>query len=148
MSDAILDGIYLFGGKNSAGELQNKLKFIKPQMSEGKVVGVEWQKLKQQGVPPCGRVGHSLSYLPINQSLVIIGGRNDQMCANPHIPMLDDMYLFLLDQKAWLRVKYIPQSQRLCRIGNHSTSVVTDGESYEKIMIFGGITNHKNEQVS
>ena len=60
-------------------------------------MGVEWQKVKQQGVPPCGRVGHTLSYLPVNQSLIIIGGRNDQMCANPHIPMLDDMYLFLLD---------------------------------------------------
>lgn len=117
-------------------------------MSEGKVSAVEWQKIKQQGVPPCGRVGHTLNYLPINQCLIIIGGRNDKMCKNPHNPMLDDMYLFLLDQKAWLRVKYIPPSQKLCRIGNHSTTVVSDGESFEKIMIFGGITNHSNKQVS
>lgn len=62
--------------------------------------------------------------------------------------MLDDMHLYLLDQKAWLRIKYIPKSQRLCRIGNHSTSVVSDGETFEKIMIFGGITNQKNEEIS
>ena len=30
MSDAILEGIYFFGGKNAAGELQNKLKYLKP----------------------------------------------------------------------------------------------------------------------
>ena len=100
--------------------------------------------MKQAGVPPCGRVGHTMNYLPVNQSLVVVGGRNDMMCGNPHIPFLDDMYLFLLDQKAWIQVKYIPCSQRMCRIGNHSTTVVTDGETYEKILIFGGITNHQN----
>lgn len=47
MSDAILEGIYYFGGKNAKGELQNKLKLLKPQMSEGKISTVEWQKVKQ-----------------------------------------------------------------------------------------------------
>lgn len=66
------------------------------------------------------------------------------MCNNMNCPFLDDMYLFLLDQKAWQQVKYIPDSQTICRIGNHSMCVMTDNESYEKILIFGGINNQRD----
>jgi len=93
-------------------------------------------------------VGHTLTYLPINQSLLVVGGRNDDLCKNKQIPFLDDMFLFLLDQKSWIQVNYIPNSQKLCMIGNHSTAVVTDGEQEEKILIFGGITNHKHQETS
>ena len=43
-----------------------------------------------------------MTYLPINQSIVIAGGRNDRECKNMNIPFLDDMYLFLLDLKSWI----------------------------------------------
>jgi len=46
MSDAVFDGIYFFGGKNNKGELLNKLKYLKPLMSEDKVLSVDWQKIK------------------------------------------------------------------------------------------------------
>ena len=52
------------------------------------------------------------------------------------------MFIFLLDQKFWINVQYIPSSQRLCKIGNHSMTVASDGESFEKIFIFGGISNY------
>jgi len=42
MSDAILEGVYFFGGVNFKGELSNKLKFMKPTCSEGKVMSIEW----------------------------------------------------------------------------------------------------------
>ena len=142
MSDTILDGIYYFGGKNSKGDLLTRLKYLKPTMSDEKVTGVEWVKVKQQGNPPCGRTGHSMSYLPINQCLVVAGGRNDMECNSTNIPFLDDIHLFLLDQKAWVRVKYIPKSQKLCMLGNHSMTVASDGQTYEKIFIFGGISNY------
>lgn len=58
------------------------------------------------------------------------------------------MFIFLLDQKSWLEVKYIPNSLKLCKIGNHSMTVMSDGESFEKVIIFGGITNHMNKQGS
>lgn len=67
------------------------------------------------------------------------------MCNNMNCPFLDDMYLFLLDQKAWQEVKYIPTSPNLCRIGNHSMCVMTDNETYEKILIFGGINNQRDK---
>ena len=66
ISDAIFDGVYYFGGKNAAGELQSKLKLLKPTCSERKVMSAEWVKLKQQGNPPCGRTGHTMEYLPLN----------------------------------------------------------------------------------
>ena len=80
MSDAVLEGIYYFGGKNQKGELQNKLRYLKTNVMDGKVVSAEWTKIKQAGTAPCPRIGHSMSYLPLNQSIVVIGGRNDQLC--------------------------------------------------------------------
>lgn len=141
MSDAVFDGIYFFGGKNNKGELLNKLKYLKPLMSEDKILSVDWQKIKQQGIPPCARTGHTMSFLPMNLALIIVGGRNDKECGSSSIPFLDDMHLFLLDQKSWLQVKYVPFCNKLCRLGNHSSTVVSDNESYEKLIIFGGITN-------
>ena len=41
-SDAIQDGIYFFGGKNQKGELQNKLRYFKPVVIDGKVVHGEF----------------------------------------------------------------------------------------------------------
>ena len=46
MSDAVLDGIYMFGGKNAKGELPNKLRYLKPTLSDNKVIHVEWLKIK------------------------------------------------------------------------------------------------------
>lgn len=84
----------------------------------------------------------------MNLALVVLGGRNDSDCGNSAIPFLDDMYLFLLDQKAWLQVKYVPFCNQLCRLGNHSATVISDNESYEKLIIFGGITNQVNPNIS
>ena len=39
-----MEGIYYFGGKNQKGELQNKLKYLKPLCQEKKVLSAEWQK--------------------------------------------------------------------------------------------------------
>lgn len=47
MSDAVLDGIYMFGGRNAKGEMSNKLRYLKPTLSDNKVIHVEWLKIKQ-----------------------------------------------------------------------------------------------------
>jgi hypothetical protein len=139
----VLDGIYYFGGKNSKGELLTKLKYLKPHCIEGKVMSAEWQKIKQQGNSPCGRTGHTMTFLPLNQALVIVGGRNDEICKNLNTPFLDDIHLFLLDQKAWVSVKYTPASARLYRLGNHCMATMSDFEKFEKTVVFGGITHSK-----
>lgn len=80
-SDSIQDGIYFFGGKNQKGELQNKLRYFKPVIIDNKVVHGEFVSLKCGGTPPIARFGHTMCYLPCNNSILIAGGRNDAMFA-------------------------------------------------------------------
>ena len=62
-------------------------------------------------------------------------------------PFLNDIVLFLLDQKVWLNVKYSINSDQIDYLGNHCMSVVTDYESYEKVLIFGGISNSVGDSI-
>ena len=62
-------------------------------------------------------------------------------------PFLNDLVLFLLDQKIWLNVKYSVNSDRISHIGNHCMGVVSDNESYEKVLIFGGIMNEVGDSI-
>lgn len=106
-----------------------------------KVVQGEFIPIKTSGEPPCARFGHTMSYLPINSAIIIAGGRNDSLCKENVTPLLNDIHLFLLDQKVWIRVKFSFNSDKLDFIGNHTMGVITDGDSFEKIIIFGGIQN-------
>ncbi|MGB1967835.1 MAG: hypothetical protein ACPHOJ_05875 [Litorivicinaceae bacterium] len=97
-SDQVLEGIYFFGGKNSKGELQNKMHYLKCKLIDDRISSAEWAKIpKLQGEPPCGRTGHGMLYLPTCAGIVIVGGRNDAECKSLSIPFLDDMHLFMLD---------------------------------------------------
>ena len=61
--------------------------------------------------------------------------------------MLNDLHLFMLDQKVWVPVNYSLTSLRIDHLCNHSMCVVSDGKRHEKIIIFGGIINsEKNAQ--
>lgn len=70
------------------------------------------------------------------------------MSASNVTPFLNDLVLFLLDQKVWLNVKYSVNSERIEYMGNHAMGVVSDNESYEKVLIFGGISNTVDASVS
>ena len=67
-------------------------------------------------------------YLPSCSGVVVVGGRNDHECKNLNIPFLDDMHIFMLDQRAWVRIKYIPKSKKLCRISQHSMCALTSSD--------------------
>jgi hypothetical protein len=69
----------------------------------------------------------------------VTGGRNDALCKQNITPLLNDVYLFMLDQKVWIKVKYSYNSDKLDFIGNHTMGVMVEGSSYERIIIFGGI---------
>ena len=107
-----MEGIYIFGGRKENGELCNKMKLMTCKLHSQtiKVTSVDWVKLGITGTPPCGRTGHTMDYLPMSQALIIAGGRNDEECKSNSIPYLDDIYLFLLEQKSWLKAVYIPKS--------------------------------------
>ena len=123
-----MEGIYIFGGRKENGELCNKMKLMtcKLHLQTNKVTAVDWTKLVITGNPPCGRIGHTMEYLPLSQALIVAGGRNDEVCKSRSIPYLDDIYLFLLEQKAWIQAVYIPKSHRLKSISNHSMCVYVD----------------------
>lgn len=80
-----------------------------------------------------------MQFLPVSNAILISGGRNDEMCSMNITPFLNDIHMFLLDQKVWIHVQYSNQSEKLSFICNSSMAVVSDGESSEKIVIFGGI---------
>ena len=140
-SDAIQDGVYYFGGKQGDGKLMNKLRYFKPVTVDRKVVQGEFIHIKANGEPPCPRFGHTMSYLPVNSAIIIAGGRNDTLCKQNVTPLLNDIHLFLLDQKVWIKVKFSFNADKLDFIGNHTMGVITDGDQFEKIIIFGGIQN-------
>ena len=60
---------------------------------------------------------------------------------------MNEIVVILLDQKVWLNVKYSINSDRIDYLGNHCTSVVSDMENYEKVLIFGGISNSIGDSV-
>jgi hypothetical protein len=69
-----------------------------------------------------------MSYLPVSSAIVIAGGRNDTLCKDNITPLLNDIHIFLLDQKVWIQVKFALNSDKLDYIGNHSMTVVSDGD--------------------
>lgn len=75
----------------------NKLKYFKPVTVDRKVVQGEFIPIKTTGEPPCPRFGHTMSYLPVNSSIIVAGGRNDSLCNVNVTPLLKDIFLFLLD---------------------------------------------------
>lgn len=81
-----------------------------------------------------------MSFLPVNCALLVAGGRNDIECKNLGTPYLNDLYLFLLDQKVWINVKYTRDSQIFDRTCNHAVTVITDNDQYERVIIFGGLS--------
>jgi hypothetical protein len=83
-----------------------------------------------------------MAYLPCSSAIIVAGGRNDALCKEQITPLLNDIHLFLLDQKVWIKIKFSFNSDKLDNIGNHTMGVITDSENYEKIIIFGGIQNN------
>lgn len=135
----------MFGGKDKKGEPLNKLRLFKGSSIDGKIVHGEFVNIRGSGTPPCGRFGHSMGYLPTNNCLIVMGGRNDSMCQELGTPFLSDIFLFLLDQKFWLNVKYSLVSDRIENLGNMALTVISDGDEFEKILVFGGISNTVSE---
>jgi len=94
------------------------LRLFKPNTIDQKVVHGEFTTIKMAGTPPAPRFGHTMGFLPTNNSLIVVGGRNDEMCRQNGTPFLNDIHLFLLDQKFWLNVKHSISSDRIDYIGN------------------------------
>ena len=75
-----MEGVYFFGGKNEKGELSSRLRYFRPVTVDNKVIHGDFTPIKVSGTPPPGRFGHTMEYLPVNNCIMITGGRNEEMC--------------------------------------------------------------------
>ena len=66
------EGVYFFGGKDSAGLALGKLWMLKVYQTP-----LEFVECQTQGKPPKARYGHCLHQVENSQYLVLFGGRND-----------------------------------------------------------------------
>lgn len=103
-----------------------------------------------------------MAYLPTANGIIIAGGkfslllllhflllgRNDGLCSLNKTPLLNDIFMFNLLNKNWYHVRYTEGSERLDHITNHSLAVFSDGESYERMVIFGGLVNKPSQQIA
>jgi hypothetical protein len=70
-----LEGVFYFGGKSSTGECLNKLRFFKPVLVDNKIAHGDFTPIKIIGNPPTARFGHTMSYLPAANAILITGGK-------------------------------------------------------------------------
>ena len=134
------EGIYIFGGINKKGELQSKLRHLRVATTDGQVKFGEWVKVNEEGQGPCPRIGHTMSYLPVTNALLVVSGRNDEICKSEQTPYLSDIFLYLLEQETWIQVKHTSNSHKMDKMSYHTACVIANQDNnYEKILIFGGV---------
>jgi len=56
--------------------------------------------------------------------------------------------LLNLDLRSWVRVEHTDSSERMDFLGNHCSTVLSDGDSFERVIIFGGITNSPGKDIA
>ena len=96
--------------------------------------------MKQKGRAPDPRFGHKMCFLKCSNAILVAGGRNDEANQQNQTRFFNDLFLFMLDQRVWIDVQYTEASYRFDNVGNHGLCVLSDEESYEKVLIFGGVS--------
>lgn len=92
-------GFYLFGGRNSEGQILNTLHGL--YMRDGKLV---WTLIQNySGTPPLPRYNHSASF--IRNKLFIFGGRNDAYYKTTGDSSLNDLHCFNVSSLCWENLK-------------------------------------------
>ena len=117
---AVNDGIFMFGGFNSKGKINDTLY----QIHFGSYP-LFWTEVKAQGEPPIGAVGAKLDYFSEMQSLILTGGLDKKF---------DKIYLYLFERKSWLKVNLYGSKVR-------STAYHASGILGDKLILFGGMSN-------
>ncbi len=73
-----IDGLLLFGGKDSKDNMSNDLKIFEAcgKYMEIDCKGKKWQTVEVLGQRPIARYDHSMSLVKSKGLLVVVGGRN------------------------------------------------------------------------
>ena len=78
-------------------------------------------------------------YMPLKHAIIIVGGRNDELCKGMTSPFLNDIWVFAFDFQVWVEVKSNNGGAPIDKLGNHGMCLVTEGERVERLVIFGGV---------
>lgn len=112
-----LEGIYSFGGKDSTHRATNSLYCLRL----GRAI-LSFKKMETLGQKPAARYGHCLHYYRQRRSLVVYGGRNDDLFQTRQTSVLGDVFFLNLVNLSWITVTLssgLPKSKY-----NFSSSIV------------------------
>eukprot|EP00347_Sterkiella_histriomuscorum_P014797 403359488 len=121
------EGIYLFGGVNQKGELQNDLWFIEPYYKESAQI-LTPDTFDYLDKP-------TLSIYFGNHYLIIYGGRNDNIFKQTQNVALNDLCMFSINTQEWITVANYGQLP----VSRWGASIIQSDEQNGKIIMFGGI---------
>jgi hypothetical protein len=125
-------GLYIFGGKTKETDgLTNNLWIL----SLGKKP-LQWIKAETKGVPPSPRYFHSMNFFEKSKSIIIHGGRNDNLSSSSG---LNDTFILDLLDFNWIKVHLysnVNNFKVISRFG-HNSSIFSN-----KLIIFGGMNNN------
>lgn len=121
-----VQGMYVFGGYDSNYNASDKVYVL--QTGKRPLV---WTKPDISGIGPSPRYYHSMLYIEKANSLVVFGGRNDQIGA-----CYADVHILRLENLTWIKV-IITGSPPAGR-SSHSAAML-----HNKLYIFGGVSNGK-----
>eukprot|EP00347_Sterkiella_histriomuscorum_P022130 403331578 len=152
------EGIYIFGGCNQHGHVQNDMWIIEPYYNENKkflnhqtyeymtkpTLSVNLRKINDfKGKPPCPRISHATVLFKDwnNHNIIVIyGGRNDGIFAKTQNVAMNDICLFNVNLKEWQPLAMYGQMP--CSRWSHVLTMNGNSRG-DGFIVFGGV-NLKN----
>jgi hypothetical protein len=115
-------GVYIFAGYDQNCKATNSLYVLKPGHRP-----LTWLSPATTGQSPCPRYYHSMNWVEYANSLVVFGGRNDEIGA-----CYADVHVLRLKQLVWIRTNVAGSVP-----GPRSAHAVAYSE--KKVYVFGGV---------
>ena len=100
-----MEGIYIFGGRNSQGKPCNHLRVIQLFCKPWKHRVFDYKDEEILGVPPRERWGHAMHFIAKTMKIVIYGGRNDNLYESLGSSSLEDICILDLKYMVWCSVR-------------------------------------------
>ena len=91
------EGLYIFGGKSNSGTAENQVRVVR--IGQKPIIVEEVQT---KGKLPVARESHLMQYYIELNSLIIYGGKNDDLQER----VLDDIWLLNVGNLNWTQVSY------------------------------------------
>lgn len=97
------EGIYIFGGKDTQGEVMGNLYVLT--VGKRPLNWINLQKyIDNESPSPCPRFGHCMHYSPELNFVVLFGGRNDSL-GQAEKSIFNDIWILKLNVLNWVNIK-------------------------------------------